>query len=217
MSIFIPAPGDEPVGLAFDGIWLWCGDIGDHLVYKLEPADGKILDSAELPDEGELVDLAYAYGEILALMDNRRLFRLSVFAPAVEVATLDSAEGISFDGQTYLLSKESSVLKRRKLSNFATFMASSITSNCDFLAANGSLVYRHCGVTGSPGNYVHVVELHDAVNASSASLEGSIEFTLDSGLATGIEVASFDGKLTMWVVGRGYGQQSRHVTAFLLH
>ena len=39
----LPAPGESPRGLAYDGVNLWTTDVKDSKIYKVSPADGSIL------------------------------------------------------------------------------------------------------------------------------------------------------------------------------
>jgi sugar lactone lactonase YvrE len=38
-----PSPGDHPEGLAWDGRYLWCNNHSDGTLYKLDPADGRVV------------------------------------------------------------------------------------------------------------------------------------------------------------------------------
>jgi len=53
-------------------------------------------------------------------------------------------------------------------------------------------------------------------NKNVTGLVGSIALPLDASVATGTEVASYMGALTMWVVARGYGAGSGKITRFKL-
>lgn len=47
----IPAPGDRPHGIAWEGTDLWCVETNHRAIYRLNTADGAILDKIEIPAE----------------------------------------------------------------------------------------------------------------------------------------------------------------------
>jgi DNA-binding beta-propeller fold protein YncE len=70
----IPAPGSgdgdpNSAGLAFDGTYLWHADYGHQTIYKLDPADGTILDSFPSPGTCPSGLGYYAPGNVLVLGD----------------------------------------------------------------------------------------------------------------------------------------------------
>jgi streptogramin lyase len=46
----IPAPGNRPHGIAWDGDDLWCVETSHRTIYRLNVKDGSILDKIEIPE-----------------------------------------------------------------------------------------------------------------------------------------------------------------------
>ena len=47
----IPAPGDRPHGIAWEGRGLWCVETDHRAIYRLNAADGGIRERIEIPEE----------------------------------------------------------------------------------------------------------------------------------------------------------------------
>ncbi len=56
VMLSIPAPGEKPAGLCFDGKYLWNLDIGAKKLFRIEPYSGKVLDSVWMVDGGGGID-----------------------------------------------------------------------------------------------------------------------------------------------------------------
>ena len=210
----VSAPGQDPVGLAFDGSGLWCGDGELGVARKLDPDSGAVLETADLP-EATLVDLTMLNGSLMALTDGNELYQLPTFTQPVQRGDLPVSTGIAFDGE-YLLSAEPPHLARRLVSNFSVFFTTLLSSGCEFLALHDDYAYQYCDTTGSPGDYRHVIEVYDLANNIEATLEGSFEVAFDASEITGIEVGEFNGQRTLWVSGIGYGSQAGSIGRFRL-
>ena len=76
----LPAPGNSPTGLAFDGSYLWVADSLTDKVYMLD-LKGNILSSCNLPESTEIGGLA-ANGDFLWVAVNQnegdKIYRLSI-------------------------------------------------------------------------------------------------------------------------------------------
>ena len=107
-----PAPGPEPLGLAFDGPTLWISSREAHRLYALEPATWTITAQAEAP--GAPFGIAVAPNELRVVIgygnddDDRYIYR---FAPGrgfssdrIECPDLSGVH-LAFDGGTLFLSQ----------------------------------------------------------------------------------------------------------------
>lgn len=50
VSHSIPAPGDRPHGIAWEGGDLWCVETNHRAIYRLNPADGAVREKLGIPD-----------------------------------------------------------------------------------------------------------------------------------------------------------------------
>jgi len=213
------------LALAFDGTWLWCGDSSAGVAYPLHPEH--LAGPAEVSEAGPepralpggvaLVDLAVIEGDLVPLADDRVLYSLA--APPqepVKVKTQGEREGICGGGEDFFFSLEGKLLVRRDPADFSNLYSVPIESDCLFLASDSGLVYRYCGTDPDEGGYKHFVGVYDGLDDNYANLENELVFSLSASLLSGIEVARFDGKLNMWVIGRGQGEKAEMVSRYEL-
>ena len=108
----LPAPGPEPLGLAFDGTALWISSREAHRLYALDPATWTVGDEAQAP--GAPFGIAVAGGEFRVIVgygdddDDRYIYR---FIPghgfkSDRIVCPDlSGVHLAFDGDTWFLSQ----------------------------------------------------------------------------------------------------------------
>lgn len=215
--------GAEPKGLAFDRAnSIYCGDEGDRTVRHYMLGDGQqdLSGALSLPADGELVDLAWVGGNVIAAMDDDTLYRLFTVVSG-QVATmvqgnLLNCTGVSYATPEYFFTHESDLLKHRAPTDFSTLGAVALDDDCSFLGADSSTVVRYCGGTGAPGDWHHTFTVYEAGASGPASLQGQLNIDIDAKDVTGIDLGIYDGKLTLWVVGRSYGEKDKVITAYQL-
>ena len=108
----LPAPGREPLGVAFDGTQLWIACRETHRLYALDPATWTVKDEAGTP--GAPFGIAVVGDELRAVIghgeddDDRYIYR---FVPGhgfksdrIECPDLSGAH-VAFDGETLFLSQ----------------------------------------------------------------------------------------------------------------
>jgi hypothetical protein len=108
----LPAPGDEPLGLAFDGTMLWVACRESHRLYALEPATWRVREEVAAP--GAPFGIVFHGGEFRVVIgfghddDDRYIYR---FVPGcgfesdrIECPDLSGVH-VAFDGDTLVLSQ----------------------------------------------------------------------------------------------------------------
>lgn len=111
-TLRLPAPGPEPLGLAFDGTTLWIGSREAHRLYALDPANWTVREEAQAP--GAPFGIVVVGDELRAVIghgdddDDRYMYR---FVPGrgfkserIECPDLSGAH-LGFDGDTLFLSQ----------------------------------------------------------------------------------------------------------------
>jgi len=96
------SPGTDPVGLAYDGTYLWNADADDHIIYKLDTS-GEIIDSFYSPGfapSGLAFDGTYLWN---ADVDNQIIYKLDTSGEVIDFFDSPGTKpaGLAFDG-TYL-------------------------------------------------------------------------------------------------------------------
>ncbi|MBN1858913.1 PKD domain-containing protein [Candidatus Bipolaricaulota bacterium] len=93
----LPGPGSDPAGIAYDGAFLWVGDVTTQLVYKVRSTDGAVLDSFAAPATPVLPNgivigpsdpagtpggLAWGEGALwVASLSDGRIYKLNPYVP----------------------------------------------------------------------------------------------------------------------------------------
>jgi len=95
VTLQFPAPGPSPSGLAWDGSALWVADDGTDLIYRIDPADGRVISSWKAPGD-QVCGLAFGNGSLwctdretkaidtLTADNGRSLARMAHPLPAVQ-------------------------------------------------------------------------------------------------------------------------------------
>ncbi|MBN1212594.1 MAG: transglutaminase [candidate division Zixibacteria bacterium] len=100
----IPCPYNYPQGLSFDGEYLWNVDRKTDMIYKIDPADGKLLDSLKAPGynprglawDGQKLWLVDAEENLIfGINPKTRITENTIYCP------VSKPYGLTFDG-TYL-------------------------------------------------------------------------------------------------------------------
>ena len=100
----IPSPADRPTGLTWDGQYLWVADIGTNQIYKLDPADGKVVLSFQGPINATINGLTWDGRHLWCSDngDNNIIYKLDADSGKVVhnfKAPTGSPRGIAFDGK----------------------------------------------------------------------------------------------------------------------
>ncbi len=111
-TLRLPAPGPEPLGLAFDGTTLWIASREAHRLYALDPATWTVREETEAP--GAPFGIAVVGNELRVVIgfghddDDRYIYR---FVPGhgfkserIECPDLSGVH-LAFDGDTLFLSQ----------------------------------------------------------------------------------------------------------------
>jgi hypothetical protein len=107
-----PAPGPEPLGLAFDGATLWIASREAHRLYAVDPATWTVGEEVQAP--GAPFGIAVGRGEIRVVIgfgeddDDRYIYRFvrghGFKSDRIECPDLSGAH-VAFDGDTLYLSQ----------------------------------------------------------------------------------------------------------------
>jgi len=99
---WLPAPGSDPAGIAYDGAFLWVGDLTTKLIYKVRLTDGAVLDSFAAPATPVLPNgivigpldpagtpggLAWGEGSLwVASLSDGRIYKINPYVPRTDPA-----------------------------------------------------------------------------------------------------------------------------------
>ncbi len=211
------APGVEPRALAADGTkQLWVGDSASRVVnfVCLHDCNLSFPATVALPDQGQLIDLAYEpSSELLValLAEPDGLWELWPATAPTLLADNLSATGVSFYGGD-LLTVEAGQLVRRQPDTMQIVGQTPMTESCSLLTISGGAGLRWCAVAGQPSGYVHTLGRCDATHPRSAAELDPIAAELDASELHGL--AADDSNL--WLLGRGYGQHAGMIAAVQL-
>ena len=87
------APGNDPEGLAWDGVFLWCGEWDSRQIYKIYPVTGKVINSFDVLKYGDIG------GPAGLAWDGRHLWSGS--RPWAAIHQIDSRNGKQINSFSY--------------------------------------------------------------------------------------------------------------------
>ena len=118
----LPAPGSDPAGIAYDGAFLWIGDLTSQLIYKVRSTDGAVLGSFAAPSTPVLPNgivigptdpagipggLAWGEGALwVASLSDGKIYKVNPYVPRTDpahvLAVLENAmytpNGLAYGG-----------------------------------------------------------------------------------------------------------------------
>ena len=105
---------NQPAGIVFDGTHLWVVDAGDDALYRVNPADGTILETLAMGTIGTDTRIPVFDGANIWVPVDSALKVVSTSTPARLMATLTTLltgnnKAVAFDGERILVSKSTSV------------------------------------------------------------------------------------------------------------
>lgn len=184
----IPSPSGYTIGLAFDGKYLWSSDRRTDLLYKIDPANGKCLDSFASPGYG-ITGLTWdghwlwcvdpEAGFIYAVDPKTRLVERTISSPTAQTG------GLAWDGKyLWLVDNAANKVCRLDPTDGTTIVSlTAPTGGCGALAYDGTYLWVADRFTNEI--YMMTTESGDVV----VTLAAPGQYT--SGLA-------YDGK-NLWV------------------
>lgn len=98
----LPAPGSDPAGIAYDGAFLWVGDLTSRLIYKVRATNGAVLGSFAAPSTPSLPNaiiigptdpagipggLAWGEGALwVASLSDGRIYKINPYVPRTDAS-----------------------------------------------------------------------------------------------------------------------------------
>ena len=228
-----PTPGPAPRGIAYDGKALWVGDAATQLVYRLQPADGKVLKEYDIGVHAKaLRDLTFGdnnlYMTVTSTAANPQapaLLRLDPTSGTIKTITtannFQRTDGLTFDG-TYLDSIEGLVIKRRSADLGGNVFPTNVvlTSQAGgqsalytpvdgvrFLAYTHNQFVGWVGTRYDGGTFIAEFVTLNAVHKTTSAELGRLEFDVGGSHLAGIETFGS----TMWMVVAGSGKDTPKV------
>jgi len=116
---------NQPVGIVFDGTHLWVADDGDNALYRVNPADGTILETLPMGTIGTFAIPVFDGSNIWVPVSNE-LRVVSISTPARLLATL-TGNGLSAINQTVAFDGERILVTAGAGNSLSLWKASSLT------------------------------------------------------------------------------------------
>lgn len=199
-------PCAVPLGLAFDGISLWCADANGNVARRFSPSSSAQTATAILPSGGT-IDIAASgnVNSIAVSSGDGSVWRVGYNAGSTKLFSSNNSPGISLmrsAGQ--LLTLENGQLTRHHPSSYQAIQATKLETTlggCQYLAWSYDYVFRWCGTVGAGASRQQRIGVYAAITTPNANLVQELRPVLDATSNGGIDV--YDSKL--WLIGTGSG------------
>ena len=167
-SVPFNSPGASPMGIAFDGTYLWNTDYATHKIYKLDRSGGNIISSINSPGpnpRGLTFDGIYLWN---ADSTQNKIYKLDISGNVIDSFTSPGTDpsGLTFDG-TYLWNADYATDKIYKLDLSGNIIDSFVSpgSNPMGLAFDGMFIWN----VDSTTDILYKLDLSGNIIASCAT------------------------------------------------
>ena len=208
-------PCAKPQGLAFDGSNLWCVDLNGTPTARRFGLQSSAQTATMAIPEVPVHDIGrdIAANQLLIAGADGWLWRARLGAPAAQLVQLGFTTGVSFGGDSEVLTVEGGLVVRRNSSTFGVQTTANLSgSSCTRLAFAYNDYYRICGVTGSGNSQAHRVQIFNADSAPTAIFKREITAPLFASAEAGFEVRT----TTLWIIGGGSGTDLNKLVEYTL-
>ena len=212
-------PCSSPIGLAWDGIYLWCADANGNMARRFLPGQSSATANIGLPSGGTNdIGFSGVSNRINASSGDGNVWQLGTTGGTQAVFSAGAVPGISLNWDTneILTIEGTNQLVRRQNSSYVSTKVTTLESsgsNCQRLAWSHNMAFRWCGTSGSGANRQQRVAVFTGNTAPNANWVQELKPLMDASGNGGIEVSGS----RLWLIGIGSGTSVGRILEFQLY